>query len=257
MPVISPLGNLPIVKDLVVDMDPFWAKFRSVDPFLQPGYTVPRAGREHVISQRADGVDPQGVALHQLRLPASPSATRWSRARSSPARRRSRRRCASSAIPATGTKLDRLESLNGEHGIWECTRCYFCNERCPKGVDPRDAIAKLGAESIKEGIDRDMGAKHAKWFVTSAKTTGWLRETELVPKTQGIVEAIKQTRFALGLARVGKVPLPFPPHVAKDVGEARRLHDLLHEQQVGRLRRDRPGRACAREARARPCRGRA
>ena len=41
-----------------------------------------------------------------------------------------------------------------------------------------------------------MGAKHAKWFVTSAKTTGWLRETELVPKTQGIVAAIKQTRFA-------------------------------------------------------------
>ena len=74
--------------------------------------------------------------------------------------------------PRDGQKLARLEKLNGEHGIWECTRCYFCNERCPKGVDPRDAIAKLGAESMKEGIDRDMGAKHAKWFVTSAKTTG-------------------------------------------------------------------------------------
>ena len=103
--------------------------------------------------------------------------------------------------PRDGAKNARLEDLNDEHGIWECTRCYFCNERCPKGVDPRDAIAKLGAESIKEGIDRDMGAKHAKWFVTSAKTTGWLRETELVPKTQGIVESIKQTRFALGLAQ--------------------------------------------------------
>jgi hypothetical protein len=79
---------------------------------------------------------------------------------------------------------------------------------------------------VKEGIDRDMGAKHAKWFVTSAKTTGWLRETELVPKTQGIVAAIKQTRFALDLAVKGKVPPPFPPHVAKDVREARRLYDL-------------------------------
>ncbi len=59
-----------------------------------------------------------------------------------------------------------------------------------------------------DGIDRDMGAKHAEWFVTSAKTTGWLRETELVPKTQGIISAIKQTGFALGLARRGKVPLP-------------------------------------------------
>ena len=34
MPVISPMGNLPVVKDLVVDMDPFWAKFRAVDPYL-------------------------------------------------------------------------------------------------------------------------------------------------------------------------------------------------------------------------------
>jgi hypothetical protein len=75
-----------------------------------------------------------------------------------------------------------------------------------------------------------MGAKHAKWFVTSAKTTGWLRETELVPKTQGIVEAVKQVRFALRLARVGKVPPPFPPHVARDVRESRRLFDLLAEQ---------------------------
>ena len=221
VPVISAMGNLPIVKDLVVDMEPFWAKFRSVNPYLQPGYTVPPAGREHRISQERMNVIHKeslcincGCCVSECNAMESspeflgPAGAREGDAlRRRPARRRQGR-------PARG--------LNGEHGIWECTRCYFCNERCPKGVDPRDAIAKLGAESVKEGIDRDMGAKHAKWFVTSAKTTGWLRETELVPKTQGIVEAIKQTRFALGLARVGKVPPPFPPHVAKDVRESRR-----------------------------------
>src|SRR2546428_703531 len=124
----------------------------------------------------------------------------------------------------------RLNDYNDEHGIWDCTRCYFCNERCPKGVDPRDAIAKLGAESIKQGIDHDLGAKHAKWFVTSAKTTGWLRETELVPKTQGIIGAVKETKFALALARRGKVPPPGPVHVAAEVDEARALYDLVKEQ---------------------------
>ena len=132
--------------------------------------------------------------------------------------------------PREARAVERLEDYNSEHGIWDCTRCYFCNERCPKGVDPRDAIAKLGAEAIREGIDRDMGAKHAKWFVTSAKTTGWLRETELVPKTQGVVSAVKEIGFALQLAKHGKVPPPFPPHVAKDVKEARALRDLLREQ---------------------------
>ncbi|MDX6515602.1 MAG: succinate dehydrogenase / fumarate reductase, iron-sulfur subunit, partial [Gaiellaceae bacterium] len=115
---------------------------------------------------------------------------------------------------------------------WECTRCYFCNERCPKGVDPRDSIAKLGAESIKHGIDRDMGAKHANWFVKSTRTTGWLRETELVPKTQGIVSSVKQMKFAMSLAKHGKVPPPppFPQHVAENVGQARALYDLVKEQ---------------------------
>src|ERR671938_554918 len=125
--------------------------------------------------------------------------------------------------PRDGHKLARLEALNGEHGIWDCTRCNFCNERCPKGVDPRDAIAKLGAEAVKEGIDRDMGAKHAKWFIRSSETTGWLRETELVPKTQGLVSTVKQMKFGRSLMRHNKAGIMFPPHVARDVVEARAL----------------------------------
>jgi succinate dehydrogenase / fumarate reductase, iron-sulfur subunit len=132
--------------------------------------------------------------------------------------------------PRDAAKAERLDEYSSEHGIWECTRCYFCNERCPKGVDPRDAIAKLGAEAMKEGIDDDMGAKHAEWFVTSAKTTGWLRETELVPKTQGIVSSIKEMKFAMGLLKHGKVPIPFPPHVAEGVKESRALYDIVKQQ---------------------------
>jgi heterodisulfide reductase subunit C len=223
------MGNLPLIKDLVVDMDPFWAKFRAVDPYLKPGYTVPPADREYLVSEERMQV----IHKESLCINCGCCVSECNSMESSPeflgpqALAKAMRFVGD---PRDGAKVERLEAVNGRHGIWECTRCYFCNERCPKGVDPRDAIAKLGAESIKEGIDRDMGAKHAKWFVTSAKTTGWLRETELVPKTQGIVESIKQVRFALGLARVGKVPPPFPPHVARDVRESRRLYDLLGEQ---------------------------
>ena len=41
VPVISAMGNLPIVKDLVVDMQPFWGKIRAVQPWLQPGFSDP------------------------------------------------------------------------------------------------------------------------------------------------------------------------------------------------------------------------
>jgi succinate dehydrogenase / fumarate reductase iron-sulfur subunit len=229
VPVISAMGNLPIVKDLVVDMDPFWDKFKSVDPFLQPGYEEPGEGKEHLIKPaRMQVVHKEALCINCGCCLSECNAMESSPQFTGPQALAKAFRFVGD--PRDGNKIARLEKLNGEHGLWECTRCYFCNERCPKGVDPRDAIAKLGAESMKEGIDRDMGAKHAKWFVVSAKTTGWLRETELVPKTQGVVAAIKQTKFALDLARKGKVPPPFPPHVAKNVKESRRLYELVGEQ---------------------------
>jgi succinate dehydrogenase / fumarate reductase iron-sulfur subunit len=228
VPVISAMGNMPIVKDLVVDMDPFWGKIRAVKPWLDPGYDEV-SEKERIVSQQQMNV----IHKEALCIMCGCCVSECNSMESDP-------EFLGPAALAKGFRfvgdardhddVPRLNSLNEEHGIWDCTRCYFCNERCPKGVDPRDAIAKLGAESIKQEIDHDMGAKHAKWFVRSAETTGWLRETELVPKTQGVVSAIKQTKFALKLARRGKVPPPFPPHVAENVHEARALRELVKEQ---------------------------
>ena len=229
VPVISAMGNLPIVKDLVVDMTPFWQKMRAMKPWLQPGYIEPDEAKEYRVSQAETNV----IHKEALCINCGCCVSECNSMESDPeflgpqALAKGMRFVGD---PRDAAKVERLEEYNSEHGIWDCTRCYFCNERCPKGVDPRDAIAKLGAESIEEGIDRDMGAKHAKWFVTSAKTTGWLRETELVPKTQGVVSSIKQVKFAMSLARHGKVPLPIPPHVAENVKQARALRDIVQEQ---------------------------
>ena len=195
VPTISPMGNMPVLKDLVVDMAPFWNKIRAMKPWLDPGYDEV-AEKERIVSQQ------QMNAIHKeaLCIMCGCCVSECNSMESDP-------EFLGPAALAKGFRfvgdvrdqadIERLNEYNEEHGIWDCTRCYFCNERCPKGVDPRDAIAKLGAESIKQKVDHDMGAKHAKWFVKSAETTGWLRETELVPKTQGTVEAIKQIGFAL------------------------------------------------------------
>jgi len=229
VPVISAMGNLPIVKDLVVDMEPFWQKMRAMKPWLQPGYSEPPEEKEFHVSQHETEV----INKEALCINCGCCVSECNSMESDPeflgpaALAKGMRFVGDARDKAT---VERLEAYNSEHGIWDCTRCYFCQERCPKGVDPRDAIAKLGAESIKAGIDRDMGAKHANWFVTSAKTTGWLRETELVPKTQGVVSSMKEIKFAMSLAKKGKVPLPFPPHVAEAVKESRALYNLVKEQ---------------------------
>ncbi len=226
VPVISAMGNMPVLKDLVVDMGPFWAKVQNMKPWLDTGYEeIPE--REFRFSQ--EEMNP--IHKEALCIMCGCCVSECNSMESDPeffgpaALAKGFRFVGDPRDQAT---VERLEHYNDEHGIWDCTRCYFCNERCPKGVDPRDAIAKLGAESIKAGIDRDMGAKHAQWFVHSAKTTGWLRETELVPKTQGVVSALKEMKFALNLFRRGKVPLV--PHVADNVQEARALHEVVRAQ---------------------------
>ena len=235
------MGNLPVIKDLVVDMEPFWQKMRAMNPYLQPGYAPPPEDKEFLVTPD------QFEVIHKeaLCINCGCCVSECNSMESDPeflgpaALAKGMRFVGDARDQAT---VERLEAYNSEHGIWDCTRCYFCQERCPKGVDPRDAIAKLGAESIKHGIDRDMGAKHAKWFVTSAKTTGWLRETELVPKTQGIVSSIKEIKFAMSLAqaRQGAAAVPAARGRGRE-GVARALQPRQGAG-PGRRRRDRAGR---------------
>jgi succinate dehydrogenase iron-sulfur subunit len=229
VPVISAMGNMPVVKDLVVDMTPFWTKIRAMKPWLDTGYEeYPEAGEFRHSQEEMNPIHKEALCIMCGCCVSECNSMESDPEFLGPAALAKGFRFVGD--PRDRAKVERLVAYNSEHGIWDCTRCYFCNERCPKGVDPRDAIAKLGAESIHEGIDHDMGAKHANWFVHSARTTGWLRETELVPKTQGVVSALKETRFALSLFRRGKVPLPIPPHVAKDVQEARALLEVVKSQ---------------------------
>jgi len=228
VPTISAMGNMPILKDLVVDMGPFWSKIRAMKPWLEPGYEEYPEKESRISPAAMQPIQKEALCIMCGCCVSECQSMESDPEFFGPAALAKGFRFVGD--PRDKANVERLEAYNDEHGIWDCTRCYFCNERCPKGVDPRDAIAKLGAESVKEGIDRDMGAKHAKWFVHSAKTTGWLRETELVPKTQGVVRALKDYKLAISLAKHGKVPPPFPPHVAKDQKEARALRELVSAQ---------------------------
>src|SRR5205823_5899906 len=136
VPVISAMGNLPIVKDLVVDMEPFWEKFRSVDPFLQPGYEEPPDGKEYRITQARMNV----VHKEALCINCGCCVSECNAMESDP------RFIGPQALakafrlvgdPRDGKKLARLEKMKDEQGIWKCTRCYLSTVRCPKGVDPR------------------------------------------------------------------------------------------------------------------------
>ena len=242
VPVISAMGNLPIVKDLVVDMNPFWRKMRAMKPWLQPGYgEIPE--RERIVSQqRMNVIHKEALCINCGCCVSECNSMEADPEFLGPAALAKGFRFVGDA--RDGAKIERLEAYNSEHGIWDCTRCYFCNQRCPKGVHPRDAIAKVGAAIYQEGMHSDPGARHAKVFVKSTHKTGYLLETNLVPETVGAVGAIKEIPFGLQLARAGKVPNPFNPHKAKKLDEVRRLNTLIaaHEQAVHDANREGPTR---------------
>ena len=178
----------------------------------------------------ADEPDPQGVALHHVRLlrlgvqldGVRSRVPRPGRAREGlPLRRRPARPDEGRAARAT---------YNAEHGIWDCTRCYFCNERCPKGVDPRDAIAKLGAESITEG-HRPRHGREARQVVRQLGADDRLAARDGARARRRRASSTRSSRRVRARARQARQgAAPFPPHVAEDVKEARALYDLVKEQ---------------------------
>jgi succinate dehydrogenase / fumarate reductase, iron-sulfur subunit len=240
---ISPMGNLPVIKDLVVDMDPFWEKFRAVKPYLDEGDGDAPVKEWRVQQAELDRIMKEALCIQCGCCVSECQSMEADPDFLGPAALAKAARFVGDVRDRGGKQ--RLELYNGPHGVWDCTRCYFCQERCPKGVDPRDAIAKVGAAIYQEGMHSDKGARHAKVFVKSTHQTGYLLETNLVPETVGAVNAIKDIPFALQLVRVGKVPNPLKPHKAKKLDEVRKLHTLIEKQ-------EKEARAAAKAGPARP-----
>jgi succinate dehydrogenase / fumarate reductase iron-sulfur subunit len=225
---VAPMGNLPVIKDLVVDMAPFWSKVRAIKPYLDTGGAEAPEREWRVTPQQGALIAKEALCIMCGCCVSECNSMEADPDFLGPAALAKAYRFVGDV--RDGDTRNRLSDLSGAHGIWDCTRCYFCNQRCPREVDPRDAIAKLGAEAFRERLTRDEGARHAKVFVQSTYKGGYLRETELVPKTIGPIAAITQIPFALQLARAGKVPNPLAPHKAKDNAEVKRLWQLIEAQ---------------------------
>src|SRR5438552_9902527 len=132
VPVISPMGNLPVIKDLVVDMDPFWHKVRSVKPWLDPGYDEVDE-KERVVSQQQMNV----INKEALCIMCGCCVSECNSMQSDPelpAPAALAKRLRSVVDTRDADSVERLNELNREHEIWDCTRCYFCHERRSKGI---------------------------------------------------------------------------------------------------------------------------
>ena len=150
--VVEPMGNMPVIKDLITDMEStHWTKIRRVTPWLLPHGDPPE--REYVVEPESMIDITQSMACIQcgacvsscLSMEADPDFI-------GPAALAKAYRFVGD--PRDAETKERLHDLADDpHGIYDCTHCFSCIDACPKGVAPMDQIMRLRRKADEEGIE--------------------------------------------------------------------------------------------------------
>jgi succinate dehydrogenase / fumarate reductase, iron-sulfur subunit len=147
---VEPMLGLQVQKDLIVDMEPFFAHYRSVMPFLVNNDPLPENGRERLQSQadRERFDDTTKCILCAACTTSCPSF--WARGEYvGPAAIVQAHRFIFDTRDQAAQ--ERLEVLSEPDGIWRCRTIYNCTEACPRGIQVTKAIAEV-KEAIRTGV---------------------------------------------------------------------------------------------------------
>jgi len=207
---VAPLRHFPVIKDLVVDMASFWEKIGDVHPWLVSAVRPARAQtqvRDHGNPQfhNVDACIMCGACV------AACTVHEVSKGFAGPAALAKADRFLSDPRESPSATRARLSALQHEHGIWDCTRCNFCVEVCPKDVKPMEAIIRLRRASLDYGLTKTGGARHILGFTDLVEQQGRLNEAIMPLKVIGLAPRGLLRVLPLGIKMFlrGKIPNPF------------------------------------------------
>jgi succinate dehydrogenase / fumarate reductase iron-sulfur subunit len=184
--VIEPMGNMPVIKDLIVDMDAVhWKKIRRVTPWLLAKQPVPE--REYLVDRESMVDVTQSMACIQCGACVSDClAMEVDPLFIGPAALAKSYRFVGD--PRDEARHDRLLDLSQDpHGIFDCTHCFKCVEACPKDVNPMGQIMRLRriAGADEHINDDNNGHRHEETITTLIRDYGLLHEAEMLPRSYG------------------------------------------------------------------------
>lgn len=137
---IEPMRGFRALKDLVVDMEPFFAKFRSVKPFLMAEGPEPEKERRQSPNERERFDDTTKCILCAACTTSCPSFWANPDYVGPAAIVNAHRFIFDSRDTATA---ERLALLADREGVWRCRTIFNCVQACPRGIDVTRAIGEV------------------------------------------------------------------------------------------------------------------
>lgn len=139
---VEPILGLPVLKDLIVDMEPFFAQYRHVMPYLVNNDPVPADGRERLQDQQDKDLinDTTNCILCAACTTSCPSFWANGEYVGPAAIVQAHRFLFDSRDQASEQRLDIMAEPNG---VWRCRTIYNCTPACPRGIQVTRAIGEV------------------------------------------------------------------------------------------------------------------
>jgi succinate dehydrogenase / fumarate reductase iron-sulfur subunit len=148
--IVEPILGLRVIKDLIVDMEQFFAHYRSVMPYFINDETPPPQERLQSIEERERFDDTTKCILCACCSSSCPSF--WA----------SDQYVGPAAIVAAHRFIfdsrdkaaaDRLRILNDQFGVYRCHTIFNCTECCPREIEITQAIGEVKAAIVTGRLD--------------------------------------------------------------------------------------------------------
>jgi succinate dehydrogenase / fumarate reductase iron-sulfur subunit len=147
---VRPLLGLRVIKDLVVDLEPFFASYAEVQPWLINDEPPPEKERLQTPAQRARYDDTTKCILCAACTTACPPF--WANERFiGPAAIVNAHRFLFDSRDRARPR--RLDLLNQRWGVWRCRLVFNCTDACPRGIQITDAIEQYRREILESRVE--------------------------------------------------------------------------------------------------------
>jgi len=146
---VEPLRGLPVLKDLIVDLEPFFEHYCRLKPYLINDEPEPEQERRQTPEERDRFEDTTKCILCASCTTACPSF--WANGKYvGPAALVQAHRFLFDSRDR-GTE-ERLALLSDRWSVWRCRTIFNCVDACPRGIDVTKAIEDIKREILKRGL---------------------------------------------------------------------------------------------------------